>query len=144
MPPKPLACYHHQMSHLHAVDDPHTRLQSEPTSTSVKAAAKAIGASGTWRERIFRKIAFAPEGLSVIELEISFAADYPCFCGCTHRSPKTQNEINTRLGELRDWGWTQWYRYTDGSLVERTTHDRTAHVNILTQKGYQEAVDRYS
>lgn len=127
------------------IDSDHVRLQSEPTETSVEAASKAIGKSGSWREQVFHKIAFAPQGLTVIEIEISLAHDYPCLdCGCTHRSPKTQNEINTRLGELRDWGWIQWARTPEGGFMTRTVNNRTGRVNILTWQGHDDALLRYT
>ncbi len=120
------------------IDSPHAYLQAVPTETSIEAASKAIGRSGSWRERFFKMIAFALYGMTVVEVEIRLAYETPCpICACTHRAPKTQNEINTRLKELRDWGWIEW-------TGVRTVNDRTARVNTLTQKGYEDALRRYT
>lgn len=88
-----------------AVDQPSVRLRSNPRPVEVQAARKAVGRAGSWRRRIFNLVA-SHYGITSKEIARLLGGQTPCAdCGCEHRPPIPVNQIATRLGELRDWGY---------------------------------------
>lgn len=118
------------------------KLRRDAGQSEVRAAAKAVGQSGTTREWAFHRI-YRLDGATAVELAYAWAQKNPCYCGCTHQPPIPVNQWGARLGELRDAGVVDYVYNSEGEPVIRSYRGREANVHVLTEPGRREAARRY-